>query len=335
MALSLRENSLAALRHERYDFVPSHFDHLMAGFGAVPGPALEKGPMGGGLDGFGVAWIPTASGGGAPVPVPGTHLMDSETIVDWKKIVTIPDPSAYDWASCAAFELTMGNPKEQAIEYGCGTGPFERLVALMGFEEALMALALEPQACYDLMDAVTNFKIECIPYIKKHYHAEIFTHYDDIATQQCTFMDPKIYRQYIKPLHKRLCDAARSYDMIPIQHTCGKADALIEDFIETGAAAWTSVQPTNDIEGILKAYGKHIVISGGYDTTGRPGQADVTPSEVDDEVKRCMETYGSYRGYMFFGFKLVNSIDPKENMASTFQLINAANTHRQGIQVNF
>lgn len=335
MAMTLKENSLAALRHETYDFIPSHFDHLMAGFGAVAGPAIEKGPMGGGLDGFGVAWVPTASGSGAPVPVPGKHMMDSETIVDWKNIVTIPNPSEFDWKSCADFELTMGNPKEQAIEFGCGTGPFERLVALMGFEEALMAFATEPEACYDLMSAVTDFKIECMPYIKKYYNAEIFTHYDDIATQQCTFMSPELYRQYIKPLHKRLCDGARSYDMIPIQHTCGRADALIEDFIETGAAAWTSVQPTNDIEGMLQKYGRKIVLSGGYDTTGRPGQFDATLEEVDTEVARCIRTYGKYPGYMFFGLKIVNSLDPRDNQKSVFQLIESAAKYRQGVSIAF
>lgn len=99
MALSLKENSLAALRHETYEFMPSNFDHVMAGFGAVPGPAIDKGPMGGGPDGFGVVWIPTASGGGAPVPDPSRHLMDSETIEDWKRIVNIPDPSQFDWES--------------------------------------------------------------------------------------------------------------------------------------------------------------------------------------------------------------------------------------------
>lgn len=335
MAMTLKENSLAALRHETYDFVPSHFDHLMAGFGAVAGPAIEKGPMGGGLDGFGVEWVPTASGAGFQVPVPGQYQMDSETIVDWKKTVTIPNPAEFDWASCAAFELTMGNPNEQAIEFGCGNGPFERMVSLMGFEEALMALALEPEACYDLMSAITDFKIDCMPYIKKHYHADIYTNYDDIATEQCTFMSPDTYREYIKPLHTKIYSAARSYDMIPIQHTCGKADALIEDFIDTGAAAWTSVQPTNDIEGILQKFGRKIVISGGYNTTGRPGQFDATPDEVNAEVKRCMDTYGKYPGYMFFGFKIVNSLDPQDNMRSVFQLIQSAIEHRKGVTVNF
>lgn len=335
MAMTLKENSLAALRHETYDFMPSNFDHLMAGFGAVPGPAIEKGPLGGGPDGFGVCWVPTASGDGSPVPVHGEYQMDSETITDWKKLITFPNPAAFDWKSCSDFELTLGNPDQQAVEFGFGNGPFERLVYMMGFEEALMALALEPEACFDFMSAVVDYKINCLEYIKKYYHADIVTNYDDIATNQCTFMSPEIYRTCIKPVHKKFCDAIKSYDMIPLQHTCGKADSLIDDFIDTGAAAWTSVQPVNDILGMLKKYGHKFCFSGGYDTSGKPGQVDASPQEVTREVHRCLDTYGPYPGYMFFGFKLANSLDPQEHVNSVLPIIQEAAVYRQNITLKF
>ena len=38
---------------------------------------------------------------------------------------------------------------------------------------------------------------------------------------------------------------------------------------------------------------------------------DATPEEVRAEVKRCLDTYGKYhKGYCFFGFRYVNSLDP-------------------------
>ena len=55
MGMTPKENYLAALRHEAYEFIPSPVnDCVMVGFGAASGPAFEKGPMGGGYDGFGV-----------------------------------------------------------------------------------------------------------------------------------------------------------------------------------------------------------------------------------------------------------------------------------------
>lgn len=170
---------------------------------------------------------------------------------------------------------------------------------------------------------------------QKYYHADIYTNYDDIATEQCTFMSPETYRAYIKPLHKKLYDAVRAHDMIPMQHTCGKAEALIQDFIDTGAAAWASVQPTNDIEGLLKKYGRIFCLSGGYNTAGRPGQIDATPEEITGEVCRCVDTYGRLPGFMFFGFKIANSLDSKENQAAIFPLIREAASYRHTIQVEF
>lgn len=335
MTMTLKENYLAALRHETYEFVPNNFDCVMVGFGGGPGPAFEKGPLGGGPDGFGVRWVTPASGGGAPIPAPNEFILDSEKIVDWKKLVTFPDIAKFDWDSQAKAELAMGNPAEQAVEFGSGNGPFERLAAMMGFEEALISLAMEPEASYEFMEAVVNYKIKTLEYVKKYYHADIFTNYDDIATEQCTFMSPSAYRELIKPLHKKLNDAVKDYGMIPAQHTCGKADALIEDFIDTGAAVWTSVQPTNDIEEILKKYGKKICLSGGYNTNGAPGRTDATDEMVREEVRRCMDTYGKYPGYIFFGFRMMNSLDPQTNFEAILPMIQEVAEYRKNIRIEF
>ena len=335
MGMTPKENYLAALRHEAYEFIPSPVnDCVMVGFGAASGPAFEKGPLGGGYDGFGVRWVNPESGGGAPIPAPGEFLLDTETIVDWKRRVKFPDLAAFDWESQAKMELSMGNPEVQCIEFGSGNGPFERLAAMMGFEEALMALALEPEASYDFMNAVVDYKIDTLEYVKKYYHAEVFTNYDDIATEQCTFMAPETYRELIKPLHKKLNDAVYASGMLPVQHTCGKADALIEDFIETGAAAWTSVQPTNDIAAILQKYGSQICISGGFDSNGRPARPETTDEEVRAEVRRCMDEYGKYRGYMFFGFRLTKSLDPQVNLAALMPMLQEAESYRKGIKLD-
>lgn len=330
MNMTPKENYLAALKGETYEFIPCSLnDCIMAGFGAGNGPAFEKGPAGGGYDGFQVHWVTPQSGGGAPIPAPGEFILDSETIVDWKKLVKFPEIHKFDWEAQAKMELSMGNPEVQCVEFGSGNGPFERLAAMMGFEEALMALALEPEACYAFMDAVTDYKIDTLEYVKKYYHADIFTNYDDIATEQCTFMAPDTYRSLIKPLHAKLYKAVKDYGMIPVQHTCGKAEALIEDFIDTGVATWSSVQPTNDIPEILTKYGNKICICGGYNTNGAPGRTDATEEQIREEVRRCMNEYGKYRGFIFFGFLLANSLDPKDKLNSLLPMIQEAESYRQ------
>ena len=80
----------------------------------------------------------------------------------------------------------------QAVEFGCGNGVFERLAALMGFEEALIALAEEPEACNELMTAITDYKIAFAKKVKQYYDPDLFTNYDDIATERGAVYVPGI-----------------------------------------------------------------------------------------------------------------------------------------------
>lgn len=328
MSMTQKENLLTVLNHQKGEWIPSMLaDTISAGFGAAPGPWFEKGPLGGGKDGFGVNWVTPSSGGGAPIPAPNDFLLNAETVTDWKSIIHFPDVTDFDWEESAARELSMGNREIQAVDFGSGNGPFERLAAFMGFEEALIALALEPEACYDLMNAVIDYKLQVVDKVAKYYKPDTFTNYDDIATESSLFMSPEVYRKLIKPLHAKLNACVKSYGIIPIQHTCGHADCLVEDFIETGAAAWTSVQPSNDIQGILQKYGSKFCIIGGYDTNGEPGRPDASVEVMVREVRRDLDTYGKYPGYIFFGFKTVNSLDPMDSFKALSPIIQESVTY--------
>lgn len=323
MEMTPKENILAALRHEETEWVPNYMSDVMnRGFGFGQGPVFEKGPATGGLDGFGVNWVTPSSGGGAPIPEPGKFILDSDTICDWKKLVKFPDVMKFDWESHVKTEMARGGNRDlQALDFGSGNGPFERLAALMGFEEALMAMAVEPEAIGDLLSAIGDYKIQVFEMAKKYFNPDMITNYDDLATERSLFMSPEAYRKLIKPVHKKMYDAIRAMDMIPIQHTCGKAEMIVEDMIEIGVAGWTSVQPTNDIEGILKAHGNRICLIGGYDTNGLSGRSDASESVIRQEVKRDFECYGKYQGYIFFGFLVTDSSDPAERKKAMIPLV--------------
>jgi uroporphyrinogen-III decarboxylase len=305
--LTPKENYLRALRHEETEYTPCGIlDSASIGFT----DDFEKGPRGGGYDAFGVKWITPLSGGGASIPDNSAFLL--EDVREWKKKVTIPDLDAIDWAAKAEkdFAALKIDRNQVAFSYGCGNGPYERLGALMGFENALIAMVEEPEATMELLDAITAYKIKLAEKVAIHYKADAFTNFDDIATERNLFMSPELYRKLIKPQHKKLNNALINLGIIPIQHTCGKADLLIEDYIETDAAAWSSVQPTNDIKAALDKYGSRICLEGGYNSNGIPGMSDASPEVIEQEVIRCYKEYGKKRGYIFWGFITVDSLDP-------------------------
>lgn len=312
MAIGMKENYMLALEHKKPEWVPVYLvDNAGVGFCREIGPWFEKGPAGGGYDGFKVRWVNPASGGGTPIPAPGEFVLDCDTIVDWKKLVTFPNVLDYDWEGISKADLAKIDRNEKVVDFGSGNGPYERLASLMGFENALIAMYEEPEACLDLMNAIVDYKIQVIEMVHKYYKPECWTNYDDVATERGLFMSPETYRQLIKPPTMRYYDALRAYDIMPIQHTCGYAQDIIEDFIDLGAVAWTPVQPTNDIVGLQKKYGDKITFMGGFDTNGPASRVNATQEEIEAEVRRSIDTYGPQGSYIFFGFRLINTTDPE------------------------
>ena len=309
-----KANYLKFLQHESTPLIPNSFvGNKVMGFGAVNGPSIEKGDQfGDHMDGFGNKWEYPITGDGAGVPdVTVTPLDD---ICEWKEQITIPDPSQFDWKAAYAMECQMiGEPKRdfEAVDFGFGNGVFERLAALMGFEDALIAMAMEPEAVEELFTAITDYKIDALDYIIDAYHPDTITYFDDIATEKDLFMSPDMYRELVKPHHKRFAQACLERGILPIYHCCGHAEAIVEDMIDCGWVAWSSVQISNDVEGLIEKYGDRFGFVGGFDSNGLVAREDAAPELVDAEVERCLDTYGKYhRGYCFFGFRYPNSLDP-------------------------
>ncbi|MDR1654611.1 MAG: hypothetical protein LBR96_01335 [Treponema sp.] len=325
-SLSPKENYLRCLRHEEYEYVP--FLHFGPGGGDVGlagfFPSEVGGPSTGFVDGFGVHWAASDSAAGGLIPEPGKFLL--EDITRWKKDVTIPDVEQYDWEKIASGGPPIDRDKMPlAITGNCGA--WERLAALMGFEGAMIAMMEEPEATFELLTAITDYKIALAKKTKKYFDADTFTNFDDIATERNLFMSPETYRLLLKPQHIRLNKAVRELGMIPIQHTCGHAELCVEDYIETDAAAWNSVQPTNDLAAILDKYGDRFCLEGGFDSNGKPGRPEATIEDIKAEVERCFREYGSKRGYVFNDL-LVFSKDSKDVEAKHQAIIETANRLR-------
>jgi hypothetical protein len=320
-SLSPRENYLRALRHEETEYVPYGGGGDTAPFGLFC--PVDRGQESTGFkDGFGIRWVASESAAGGQIPAPGEFILTD--ITKWKKMISIPDVEQYDWEKLAENEpaRAVADHDKQVFTFISTNGVWERIAALMGFEEAMVALIEEPDACNELFAAITDFKLRLAEKIVKYYHCDTFVNFDDIATERNLFMSPETYRTLIKPHHKRLNDGIKNLGMIPVQHTCGHAELCIEDYIETGAASWNAVQPTNDIAGLLDKYGNHFSLEGGYDSTGKPGYSDTTIEETVAEVDRCFREYGNKKGFMFSPVILGSVKNFTEKMAAVKERAN-------------
>jgi hypothetical protein len=330
-SLSPKENYLRCLRHEEYEYVPLWAVDPASDVGFANFFPSDHGDVSNGfVDGFGVHWEASASAPGGLIPKPGNFIL--KDITCWKKDVVIPDVEKYDWEKLAGTGIFPVDRDKAAYSILCTCGPWERLAALMGFEGAMIAMMEEPEACYDLLTAVTDYKIALAKKAAKHFKPDTLTNFDDIATQRNLFMSPETYRQLIKPQHTRLNKAVRDLGIIPIQHTCGHAELCVEDYIETGAAAWNTVQTSNDIVALLDKYGGKFCFEGGFDMNGAPGRQEATVEDVVAEVKRCFRDYGGKKGYIFTPLLLLSE-DTKNAAEKNAAIVETANRLRYNVKI--
>jgi hypothetical protein len=302
--MNRRENMLAILNHQPHDHVGNFKTDICSTSGSLE--TFENGPAGGGSDGFGCLWSASESALGQGVPAAGHVVL--KNIADWKKVVKFPDLDAFDWAGQAKVQLQSFDPVNQIQEYGMWNGPFLRLTHLMGFEDGLCAMYEEPEACLELLDAITDYKIKVAERAVKYFKPDSICTYDDVATELATFMSPDKYRELIKPGHKKFNDAVRAMGVIPNIHVCGKCEAIVPDLVDEGAQAWEICQPENDLLGLQQKLGDKLAFIGGFDMKGKLSYTDVSEAELRASVRETIDKYAPGGNYGMFGIILYSDI---------------------------
>lgn len=317
--MTLKENYMLAIHKKIPESVPVFSKPVRFNVGLMD--PFEKGPKGGGKDGYGVTWIAKAEGHS-----PSTAVFALTDVTKWREQVTFPDLDAIDWEAKAAAETAGFDPETQVLEYAMGNGPFERMLAWMGYQNLIYALVDEPEACHELLDAWADHRVKFVELVCKYYKPDFITIYDDVAYEKGLFLSPGMYREFIKPIHIRVNEAIRANGALPLNHCCGKAELLVEDFIEEDAEAWCSCQPSNDLAGLLEKYHDKMCFIGGFDSNGAPSQMGATEEMRRAEVRRCIDTYAKWGSYIF-GNHIFANTDPRDRMTFMTQANDEAYTY--------
>lgn len=314
-----RENALIAYRHGTPEWIPNFYTDI---FAFMAHPEIERyNGLGIGTDYFGVQWkfVPEHN---APMTMAGTELLDD--ISNWKDVVKFPDLEAIDWTASAARDTAM-NPLafqagEKIVPFEGGetaynteklrvcmviNGPFERLHALMGMENAMMALMEDPESCYEYFAAMADYKIAYFRKIAQYYPVDVINAHDDYGANDRMFMSPDTWRQLIKPHLKRIVDAVHEMGLIYQHHSCGYIEPIFEDLVEIGVDAIDTLQACNKNVGELKKkFGKQITFCGGFDTNGVLDMPGVTPEQIKAEYRRVIDLLAPGGSYVIYPISL-------------------------------
>src|SRR5699024_8391787 len=98
------------------------------------------------------------------------------------------------------------------------TGIFERMHFLMGFEDTLMNLLLEPEAMEELADYICDWKIEYAKQLIDHLHPDVILSHGDWGAKDRLFMSRETWVELFKPRYERLYSYIRSRGVQVIHH---------------------------------------------------------------------------------------------------------------------
>ncbi len=219
------------------------------------------------IDVFGAQWKFVPSAGGS-ITVAGQPVFEDAN--DWKEKVKMPDVESWDWEN--DLKDVDSNPRFAQIFTFVNGFWFERLISLMDFDNAAMALIDEEQqdAVYEFFEATTEVAIKLVDLICKYAPSiDGFNIHDDWGAQRSPFFSEEVARKLFLPHMKKLVGHIHSKGRFCTLHSCGCVQDRVEIFIEAGFDGWQP-QTMNDLEKLYELYGDKIVF-------------DVMPEEFDPE----------------------------------------------------
>jgi hypothetical protein len=218
-------------------------------------------------DGWGVQYKWPAGEPG-PVPIVTEQNRVIKDIRKWDKYLNVPWPSKLnvDWTECDKRSAEFD--RENYLFLGCCfTGLFELTHNLMGFEDALINYIEEPEAMGELLDVLTEYKLEYLKILIDHTHPDMIHIHDDWGSKKSVFMAPDTWRELLKPRWARIYDYMHSRGVLIQHHADCVCAPLVLDMAEIGIDVWQGVIPQNNIKEVQKRLNGKMALQGGLDCT--------------------------------------------------------------------
>ncbi|MEI6520458.1 MAG: uroporphyrinogen decarboxylase family protein [bacterium] len=196
---------------------------------------------------------------------------------------------------------------------------FEAAYSLMGIEETMIALAMEPETLKHLFEKHVAYTLAVAKHSIDHGTDIIWTG-DDWGTQQGMLISPEMWRSEIKPIINKLWNGIKEYksDVIIAHHSCGAIAPIIPDLVEMGLDILNPIQPNvpgMDPATLAEKFKRKITFLGGIDTQDL--LCNASPDEVENSVKNTMATFGT--GYILSPAHRIHDV-PFANIQALFRV---------------
>ena len=197
-------------------------------------------------------------------------------------------------------------------------GIFERAWALMGYEELLMNMVLNPKLVETLLDAITDHKIAYAE-LTVRLGCRIGHTCDDFGWQKGLMFSKDMWSKYYKPRLAKVWKIYKDAGLPVIHHSCGNITEIIGDMIDIGLDVLEPVQKVMDYNYIKREFGRHITFWGGI------GTQDLLPFGTPEEVRKMagevIDTLGKGGGMIISPDQEIMADVPLENLVALVETI--------------
>jgi uroporphyrinogen decarboxylase len=260
-------------------------------------------------DDWGTLWWVTVEGRcGIPVEYPLKPDLSDYEEYKWPEIFSAGVPK---------YRLYSGHMSGTDNDYYARGGWivfFEQMQQLFGFENLLVALALEKPEVYQLRDDLLKFNLAWLDkWLASDYQGIHFA--DDWGSQTNLLIPPDLWRSFFKPVYKEMFSKVKNKGLHVWYHSDGNILEIIPDLIELGIDVLNCQASVMDHKQLNKFAGK---VAFRTDIDRQKVLPFVSPGKVKEYVFELFHNLGTPDGGIIACGEISEDV-PLENIKAMYE----------------
>ncbi len=240
-----------------------------------------------------------------------TGAVVKHSLDNWDKLKTFipPDPNQrngwfeIDWNNIEK-NISTQKEKNEFSSVGLRHGYLLLTLSYMrGFENLIFDMHDEVPELEKLINVLESFNSKVVDKFLS-LNPDMVDFPEDLGSQKSLLMSPKMFKQYIKPVYRRLMKPVKDRKKLVHMHVDGYVMDIIDDLIECGVDVINPQDLVNGIDDIQKHIKGRMAIN--LDVDRQNVTVFGSKKDIDDLIKEEVMKLGSSKG----GLSLVYGLYP-------------------------
>ncbi len=212
-------------------------------------------------------------------------------------------------------EIAEERRKNGLLVLGDGERLFDRLYFLRGFANLMHDIVRDAPQLPRLIKMLEDHEMRLID-MGLEIRADIMSFHTDIGTQRGLMISPGKFREYIKPMFKRLFTRCRDAGIHVYLSSDGRLLDIVDDLIECGVSVHDPQLRANTFEGIARAYKGKMCVDLDLD---RQMFSSCRPEDIRAQIKEGVKQLSLPEGGLMMKAEICDASVSLENIEAICQ----------------